>query len=101
MTLTELKLPISVTAAVAVAALSAFVFLDERHVHASDFRSYQQSVEVRALERDKRQIEREVLVLELKCTPPRSCSQFDRAILKKNKEYLQEINADIRAARKK
>lgn len=78
-----------------IAACLAWV--DSRYVHAGDFRNYQQSVEKRILEGDKRRLEQEVLKLEVKRDAyPQSFDAVDKAMLRKNTEQLRQITDELK-----
>lgn len=76
---------------------AALAWVDSRYVHAGEFKDYQQTVERRMLERDRRQIEAEILKLEVKRDVyPQEFNAVDKAVLRKNTEQLRHINNDLR-----
>lgn len=76
-------------------------WVDTRYVHAGEFKDYQQNVERRLLERDRRQLEQEVLRLEVKREVyPQEFNAVDKAMLRKNNEQLRFVNEELKQLQK-
>jgi len=74
-----------------------WAYLHSEFVQAQEFKQFQQSLEVRSLERDKKATETEVLKLEVKQEAyPRKFDAVDRAILKKHKEDLADVKRELK-----
>lgn len=74
-----------------------WAYLHSEFVQAQEFKQFQQSLEVRSLERDKKATETEVLKLEVKQEVyPKKFDAVDRAILKKHKEDLEEVKRELK-----
>jgi hypothetical protein len=88
----DVKVSLSIFAWLAPLVIGAWSWIDNTFVYAKDFVEYQRSVDQRLLERDRRQLEGEVLYLEVKKENfPKDFNIIDRAILKKKQEDLREI----------
>lgn len=97
----KIQVPLGLAAAIIIACIGAYAYMHTEFVLAADFRQYQQSREIRDLERDKKQVELEVLKLSVKKEAyPHKFDAVDRAILQKQQADLKEINAQIQEARK-
>lgn len=95
--LSKFQVPASVAAAAIVASVSAYVWLHSEFVLAQEYQQFKQTLEVRGLERDKKQAEIEVLKLEVKQEAyPKKFDAVDRAILKKQKADLGELNQALK-----
>lgn len=82
--------------------LGGLVWIDSRYVHAADFKEYQQSLERRILEGDKRRLEQEVLRLEVKKEAyPQNFDAIDKAMLRKNSEQLRQIEHELKYIKEK
>ena len=96
----KFQVPAGVAIAVIGAAISGYIWLHAEFVLAQEYQQYKQTVEIRGLERDKRQAETEVLRLEVKQEAyPKKFDAVDKAILKKQKADLVGVNADLKDAK--
>ncbi len=95
--LSKIQVPLSAAIALIVTAVGGFIYLNDNYVHAEDFRSFQQTLEIRSLERDKNALEREVLKLEVKEGHyPEKFDAVDKALLERQKDDLKDIKQDIK-----
>ena len=98
----KLQIPLGLVVAALIVIGATWSYLHSEFVLAEDFRQFQQSVEVRQLERDKKQAENEVLKLEVKQEAyPAKFDAVDRAILQKQRNDLTEINREINEAKRR
>ena len=96
----KLQVPLGLVVTALIALAGAWGYAHSEFVLAQDFRQYQQSVEIRGLERDKRQAEFEILKLEVKRDAyPAKFDRVDAAILNKQKNELAEIKQQIKDAK--
>lgn len=95
--LSALPVPLGITAGVLAAGFSLWGFLHSEFVEAQEYRAFKQTVESRALTRDKTQLETEILKLEVKKdTYPAKFDAIDKAMLAKHKADLAEVKQDIK-----
>jgi len=96
--LLEQKVPLSLAAGF----VGMFLWAWFEFVHAEDFTRYQRGVEVRILTQQKQTLETEVMKLEVKQQAmPRSFTPVDSAMLKKQRETLNEVNGELKLLREK
>jgi hypothetical protein len=90
-------IPAPVALAALAAAWGAVQWGGANLVFAAEFQQYQVGVERRILTTQQRQLESEVLRLEIKREAyPRKFDAVDKAVLKKQAEQLNEIRQEIR-----
>ena len=95
--LSALPIPLGITAGVLAAGFSVWGFLHTEFVEAQEYRTFKQTIESRALIRDKTQLETEILKLEVKKdTYPAKFDAIDKAMLVKHKADLAEVKQDLK-----
>lgn len=100
MDLDQMKLYGSVAVAIVVGTAGTIGFLHSEFVSAGDFKTYQQSTELRILEEKKRSIETDKLKLDTKKEVySRKFDAVDRAVLDKLTKDIREIDQEIKEIR--
>ena len=95
--LSKFQVPASVAVALIAATLSAYAWLHSEFVLAQEYQQFKQTLEIQGLQRDKKQAENEVLKLEVKQEAyPKKFDAVDKAILKKQKADLGELNQALK-----
>jgi hypothetical protein len=93
----KLRVPLGLVVATLVALSGLWAWSHAEFVLAQEYEQFKQALEVRGLERDKKQAENEVLKLEVKQDAyPKKFDAVDRAILKKQKADLGELNQALK-----
>ena len=93
----KLQVPLGLVAAVLIALAGVWGWAHSEFVRAEEYREFKRSLEVRSLERDKKQAELEILKLEVKQEAyPRRFDAIDKAILKRQKADLLELNRSLK-----
>ncbi len=93
----ELQVPLGIAVAGAMLVAGLWAWTRSEFVLAAEFRQYQQSVEQRSLEREKRQTEFEILKLDVKRQNyPQRFDAVDRAVLDKHRSDLRMIDQELR-----
>jgi hypothetical protein len=96
----KIPIPLGFTVAALVALFGLWGWLHAEFVLAQEYQEYKQTVEIRGLERDKRQAETEVMKLELKQSVyPKKFDEIDRQLLKKQRIDLLGVKADLKDAK--
>ena len=93
----KLQVPLGLVAGLAALASGAWVFLHMEFALAADLQELRQTVETRALTRDKTQLETEVLKLTLKRDfTPKQFNPIDEKLLAKYEQDLKDVKEDLK-----
>ena len=94
----KLQIPAGLVVSFLVVFGGFWAYLHSEFVNAQEFKAAIQSIEVRSLERDKKQLETEVFKLEVKKEAlPAKFDPVDKALLEKHKEDLKEVHGELKA----
>jgi len=97
----KLQVPLGLVMAVLIAAGGVWAWAHSEFVLAADYQRDQQAIAVRDIERDKKRTELEILKLEVKQDAyPQKFDAVDKAILKRQKADLIELNQAMKEIKK-
>lgn len=93
----KLQMPLGLVAGLAALTSGTWVFLHMEFALAADLQELRQTVETRALTRDKTQLETEVLKLTLKRDfTPKQFNPIDEKLLAKYEQDLKDVKEDLK-----